>query len=236
MGIILIGLISSCKKEGCGDSKATNYEENVKNKSGMCEYEATVKFYTSSVNKKINIELNFHDTKGAIDNGMVDYYVPRCGDKYGYNTVITTTEFNPKYEFEAVSEDSIPLRWYGVIVGSKELECLHIELSRNNTGNLGEISSHVKATSTSNNGTGKLSFWSSSEFTCSGIRVTLDGKTKSITKTKSSASCGDSGIANFTGLEVGKTYSYTASCSGSGGSWSGSMEVSEKCRMVNLTL
>lgn len=45
MGVALL-LLSSCKKEGCTDSDAVNFEEEAKKDDGSCEYEGNVLLWT----------------------------------------------------------------------------------------------------------------------------------------------------------------------------------------------
>lgn len=47
LAMVMIG-ISSCSKEGCTNTKATNYDSGADKDDGSCRYEAKVKFYIKS--------------------------------------------------------------------------------------------------------------------------------------------------------------------------------------------
>lgn len=46
--LVVFGLLVSCKKEGCTDIKATNYDEEAVNDDNSCVYSADVSFWFNS--------------------------------------------------------------------------------------------------------------------------------------------------------------------------------------------
>lgn len=47
ISLVLPFIISSCRKEGCINSDATNYDEEASKDDGSCEYEGEVMFWTN---------------------------------------------------------------------------------------------------------------------------------------------------------------------------------------------
>jgi hypothetical protein len=58
--IILFSAISSCKKEGCTDSNAINFDSNAEVNNGLCEYEA--------ISDTLLPQISIHSPNGGITN------------------------------------------------------------------------------------------------------------------------------------------------------------------------
>ena len=99
----------------------------------------------------------------------------------------------------------------------------------------GSITRTINITQYSSVDIGSIVFWTSEDFNCGTIRVTLTGHgTKSITGYYyvGNPGCGSQHTATFTDLPIG-IYSYTASCSGR--TWSGTVTRTHECHKINLS-
>ena len=69
--VLMLGSMTSCKKEGCTDSYATNYDEKADKDNGTCTYTASVQFWYNKSTSDALVALGVTNLKYYIDNQLI---------------------------------------------------------------------------------------------------------------------------------------------------------------------
>jgi len=118
--VLAVGLVS-CKKEGCIDADATNYDEKAKVDNGSCTYQANFAVWfnqTTAENMAADgiTELSFYIGGNAFGTLSVDDYsttLPDCTGNTGLSTVVDLGTDKKTYDLELKYLDN-----FGVVQGS----------------------------------------------------------------------------------------------------------------------
>jgi hypothetical protein len=206
-------VISSCKKDGCTDSTAINYNSKANVNNGTCQYDGSAVFYVSNNGPAITVTITNGTTvtsqQATISQGAIfNSSTVSCGAT-GCATFTSLPVGNYTY-----AASSALFNWTGTfVVGSQQ--CTNVMLQQS-------TASLTFWMPTSNNGT---------------ITVTVSGYSPLTITSPSSSNpgCNAPGCANFILPLSTSAYSYTASGS-VGGSWQGTDTLSTQgqCATVEL--
>jgi len=116
-GIIGASSLSSCKKEGCVDPKATNYDEKAKKDDGTCEYDTLVivKPDVEGLTKIAEVELNNINTnvgiyaRGELVTGYNTLYFAATDPETGNVIDDGHFEVSPMMKMDAGHEHGTPV-------------------------------------------------------------------------------------------------------------------------------
>ena len=139
LAVMLLSLmVISCKKPGCTDPEATNFQANAKHQDTICRYEGSVVFWydeeTSDSLKsffggdslKFWVEHNYVDSLSVIDN--LDE-APECGDKDVATYLADFGSSNFRWvQYEIFNEFGLLL--YDSIIKLEANECHVIQLQQ----------------------------------------------------------------------------------------------------------
>ncbi|MDB4090926.1 hypothetical protein N9528_01210 [Crocinitomicaceae bacterium] len=128
-------VISSCKKEGCTDANAINYNVDAKKDNGNCTYEGTVVMWFGEATSTFLVNDNATSLTYYVDGQIVGsestsvYWTsaPDCGQ----NSSITITKdlanaTNKSYTYSVI--DQTGFEYYSGILNFTANTCLAIEL------------------------------------------------------------------------------------------------------------
>ncbi len=134
---IMMLTLSSCKKEGCIDSDATNYNVEAKKDNGTCTYESTVVFWWNQSTQDWlyndfladNVYFYINDKQFATESALTYWTTtPNCGDngniEYTYDLAGNKTQA-ATYKVIDNYGDQV---WSGIINFNANT-CLAIELT-----------------------------------------------------------------------------------------------------------
>ncbi|MCC7454183.1 MAG: hypothetical protein IT222_08465 [Crocinitomix sp.] len=105
----IVGLtLISCKKEGCLDSDAKNYNADAKTDDGSCTYEAQFVVYFNQATSENLIadgisELSFYlggKSIGSLSTSNFSVLLPECGGSEGLTTTVDLGSVKSSYELE----------------------------------------------------------------------------------------------------------------------------------------
>lgn len=133
--ILAFALLSSCKKEGCTDQQATNYDENAKKENGTCTYEGTHVFWYGEDAAEFLINdgassLTFYVDNQIIGSSAASVYwtsAPECGQ--ASSITVTKQLGNVKtqaYNFEVIDQTGW-VYWEGTLNFNAN-QCISFEL------------------------------------------------------------------------------------------------------------
>jgi hypothetical protein len=139
LGIAAISLASlnSCKKEGCIDAIADNYNADADKDDGSCNYSASVSFWyngTTSANLQLDdiSSLTFY-----VDNQVIGSYAanvfypsaPACGQSSVVSKTFDLGKSKTKTASYLVKDDFGDEVWSGTVTFDASVECTTIELT-----------------------------------------------------------------------------------------------------------
>lgn len=119
--LIFAGLFVSvsCKKEGCTDPLADNYNASANDNDGSCEYTGQVTFWMSSGSDNVNVTLNGITSTISVNLSAV----PDCGA----NGCANFTLPSGTYSYHAEEDVLFPVEWDGS-VSIPKADCKTIQL------------------------------------------------------------------------------------------------------------
>ena len=138
LSFAVMSLISfnSCKKEGCTDSIADNYNSDADKDDGSCSYSAKVNFWyngTTSQNLQDDVitSLTFY-----IDNEVIGSYAssvffttsPECGQSSVVSKTLNLGSLKSKTANYFVKDDLGDEVWAGTVTFDASVECTNYEL------------------------------------------------------------------------------------------------------------
>ena len=89
IAFVLALVIAGCQREGCTDSKATNYDPDAKNDNGTCVYATPEPEPTPVVpTKEITIDFDFFDNWGNINKDTVKKYTDMEDVKFLFLNIV----------------------------------------------------------------------------------------------------------------------------------------------------
>jgi hypothetical protein len=121
--VVLLGVLAlaSCKKEGCTDANATNFDSEAKKENNTCNYEGDLVFWYNEATSEflqdnLIISLTYYVNDVVVGSSASNVFftgVPECGQ----NGAITVTKDlgiakNKSYDYKIVS-DSDETVWEG---------------------------------------------------------------------------------------------------------------------------
>lgn len=137
LSMLVIGLsFVSCKKYGCTDPDALNFEEKVRSNNLLCEYQGSVLFwYDEIIQDSLNTLYNIKSLEYYVENVRVDSLEfenpltkpPACGASEVATYTIDSTFGNKRWvKYQIVTELDVIL--YDSTVEVSANECLKIRL------------------------------------------------------------------------------------------------------------
>lgn len=119
--VIATALTTSCKKEGCTDPAADNYNSAANDNDGSCEYTGQVSFWMNTGDNYVDV------TVAGITSTITTNYGsnPGCGQNGCANFTLPSGNYN----YSAI-EDAIffPTSWGGTLTVPKN-DCLTLQLT-----------------------------------------------------------------------------------------------------------
>ncbi len=136
VGILFLGALTltSCKKEGCTDSAATNYSSSSKTDDGTCSYTATTTFWYGESTSldlvadgatKLTVYVDYEKV-GETDANIYWTGAPECGASGAITVTTTLIDPNETHVYSVEDQDGIEY-WKGTIDLSANT-CLNTEL------------------------------------------------------------------------------------------------------------
>jgi len=186
--------------------------------------------------KQLREELDLDISEGTGSNNH--FYFEYQGGQHTFHIKVPKPPIN-----WTIEKNSSAASWITISPTSGTNDAIITVVASRNTSSSREGSFTVKGgnilqkmTVEQEDGRGSVAFWTSVDFRCGSITVTLSGqgsRTIDGFYYSGSPSCGDQYTATFNNILRG-TYTYTATCSG-GRSWSGTVIVNNNCVRVRLS-
>ena len=135
VSLLMLVLVSGCKKEGCTDPDSKNYDPEAKVDDHSCQYEGSVVFW---YNKTTSDSLMSYDAQSLtiyVDNQVIGSYAtnvyftsqPDCSTQ---SVVTTTKDLGPakskSYSYKVVDDDGYT--WWQGNINIDANTCLALEL------------------------------------------------------------------------------------------------------------
>ena len=246
-------LLNSCAKKGCTDYVSDSYDSDATEDDGSCVYYYGGKNYGQlDVGVVINSNQQYDIYFDGTYIGRLLHYWPSglsCAQPDAIGKVLTSG-FHTVRAIGVVGGD---IREESIYLDPQECLVVLIEDLQLITGggsagyvcsggNCSYVSSGADYASLSDcqsncgSSTGNLTFWVNQDLGCGNIYVSVTSYgTGTIDSYYSSMpDCGDSGCANFSGLGLGAYY-YSVTSDGSC-TWSGNVQVTSGCNLLQLTM
>ena len=142
--IFLLGLtaltltsLNSCKKEGCIDAIADNFNADADKEDGSCTYSASVSFWYNG-NTSTNLQLDdISSLTFYVDNQVIGSYAssvfypsaPACGQSSVVSKTLDLGKSKTKTATYMVKDDIGDEIWSGSITFDASVECTTLELT-----------------------------------------------------------------------------------------------------------
>lgn len=141
--LLLIGVILStttfvgCKKEGCTDINATNYDSEAKDDDGSCRFEGSVQFWYNQATSENLLDDGSASLTFSVDGEVIGSYAasvffasnPSCGQASVVRTTKDLGSAKTKTSTYRVVDDFGDEIWTGNVTFDAADECLSIELT-----------------------------------------------------------------------------------------------------------
>lgn len=137
LAVITLSSLNSCKKEGCIDAIADNFNADADKDDGSCTYSASVSFWyngTTSANLQLDdiTSLTFY-----VDNQLIGSYAssvfypasPACGQSSVVSKTLDLGKSKTKTANYLVKDDFGDEVWSGTITFDASVECTTYELT-----------------------------------------------------------------------------------------------------------
>lgn len=132
-----LAFFNSCKKEGCTDIYATNYDSAAKTNDGSCQYEGTVQFWYNQSTSQNLIDDGSTSLTISVDGNVIGSYAtsvyfsgePSCGQASIVRTVKNLGSSKTKAATYRVIDDFGDEIWAGNFTFDAANECYSIKLT-----------------------------------------------------------------------------------------------------------
>lgn len=133
---LMLSTLNACKKEGCTDSFATNYDEKADSDNGTCKYTGTVQFWYNQTTSAAMSLLDVTSLTYYIDNQVVGssaanvYFTgdPTCTQNNVVRKTIDLGSTKSKTStFKVVDQDGA-VQWEGSVTFDGTKSCTSYEL------------------------------------------------------------------------------------------------------------
>lgn len=137
LAVLLLSSLNSCKKEGCIDAIADNYDADADKDDGSCTYSASVSFWyngatSQNLQDDVITSLTFY-----IDNQVVGSYAssvffpssPACGQSAVVSKTLDLGKSKTKTASYLVKDDFGDEVWSGTVTFDASVECTSYELT-----------------------------------------------------------------------------------------------------------
>lgn len=126
-----------CKKEGCTDVYAKNYDSDSKTDDGTCQYEGSVQFWYNQSTSENLIDDGSTSLTFSVDGTVIGSYAtsvffsgdPSCGQSSVVRTIKDLGAAKTKTSTYKVVDDFGDEIWAGNVTFDASKECLSIELT-----------------------------------------------------------------------------------------------------------
>jgi hypothetical protein len=136
--VLMLTTLNACKKEGCTDSIATNYDEKADSDNGTCTYTGTVQFWYGKSTAEWFESVGIISLKYYVDNQLIGssaasvYFTgdPSCTQA---NVIRKTMDLgllkSKSVPYKVIDQDGIT-RWEGNVTFDGTKSCLSLELTK----------------------------------------------------------------------------------------------------------
>jgi hypothetical protein len=136
-GVFYLMVLSSCKKEGCTDAIATNFNEEASKDDGSCTYDATVNFWYNQATSQNLQNDEIISLTVYVDNQVIGSYAsnvffngsPSCGQSSLVSKSLDLGKAKTKTANYRVIDDIGDEIWSGTATFDASVECTSYELT-----------------------------------------------------------------------------------------------------------